>query len=519
MSSTTAVPIDDMMVNTERSATRRHIRGSSLLLVGRMVSLALNFGVQVLTVRYLSKSDYGAFAYALAVVSMGSSVSSLGLNRAIARFVPIYQEQRDYPHMFGTIILSIGTILGFGVALVLLVFGLQGLLIRSFVSNPLSAGLLLIMITLAPLQALDNWFQGMLAIFASPRAIFFRRYVLGPGLKLGAVLLVILYHGNVNLLAFGYLIGGILGVSIYTVMLFHVIRNLGLLRYFRLRTIKMPARAVFGFSIPTLSTDLVFILKSSMAVVLLEYFSSTVDVAEFRAVVPVAGLSLVVFQSFRLLFIPLAARLFALNDATGINDLYWKTAVWITIITFPIFAICFSMAEPLTVLLFGTRYAQSGTILALLALGNYLNAALGFNSDTLKVYGKVGYIVAIDILSAVIFLGLNLWLIPRYGALGAAIGTCCSLIVYNILNHAGLLLGTAIDLFQWQYLKVYLSIVLGAGGLFLVQEMVEPPLYIGGILLALVFLLLLRFNRNVLDIMQMFPELGRIPPVRRFLVS
>jgi len=49
------------------------IRGSSLLFCGRLIGLALNLAVQVLAVRYLSKRDYGAFAYALAVVAMGGS--------------------------------------------------------------------------------------------------------------------------------------------------------------------------------------------------------------------------------------------------------------------------------------------------------------------------------------------------------------------------------------------------------------------------------------------------------------
>ena len=51
----------------------------------------------------------------------------------------------------------------------------------------------------------------MLAIFASPRAIFFRRYVLGPCLKLAAVLFVISAGGSVHLLAVCYLIAGFLG--------------------------------------------------------------------------------------------------------------------------------------------------------------------------------------------------------------------------------------------------------------------------------------------------------------------
>src|SRR4051812_1227779 len=94
----------------KHDATQRHIRGSSLLLVGRFLALAMNFAAQVLTVRALSKSDYGALAYALSIISLGSSLTVFGLDKTITRFVPIYQEQKDYDRMFGTIILMISTI-------------------------------------------------------------------------------------------------------------------------------------------------------------------------------------------------------------------------------------------------------------------------------------------------------------------------------------------------------------------------------------------------------------------------
>ena len=73
--------------------------------------------------------------------------------------------------------------------------------------------LLLILISLVPVQALDNLFQGMVAIFVGARAIFFRRYVLGPGLKLTAVLLVLSIQGSVQLLAACYLVAGILIIN------------------------------------------------------------------------------------------------------------------------------------------------------------------------------------------------------------------------------------------------------------------------------------------------------------------
>jgi O-antigen/teichoic acid export membrane protein len=206
--------------------------------------------------------------------------------------------------------------------------------------------------------------------------------------------------------------------------------------------------------------------------------------------------------------------MFANKDQEGIDDLYWQSAIWITVISLPIFLVTFSLAQPLTLLLFGERYAQSGLVMALLAFGYYFNAALGFNADTLRVYGNVRYIVAIDILAMLVSLGLSLILIPRFGALGAAIGTCGTLVVHNILNHTGLKFSTEINLFQWRYLKVYASIALGALGLLVFQILVAPPVYIGLILAGLLSLIILLINRNVLNVEQTFPELLRFKLVR-----
>jgi O-antigen/teichoic acid export membrane protein len=278
-----------------------------------------------------------------------------------------------------------------------------------------------------------------------------------------------------------------------------------------LRRIVFPVREVFSFSTPLLTSDVVNILKSSFVVVLLGYFATTTAVAEFRAVVPVAGLNLMVMQSFKYLYTPEAARLFARQDSQGINNLYWRSATWIAVFTFPVFAASFSLARPLTVLLFEERYASSATVLALLALGNYMNAAMGFNAYTLRVYGKVGYIVAIDLISAVAGVVLNVLLIPRYGAIGAAVGTTAALVLYNLLNHAGLLLGTQIQLFQARYLRVYASIALGAAALFAIDQLVDPGTIVGSLLIALVSLLLVAVNWQVMEAGQMFPELRRIP--------
>lgn len=517
MSTTTTASAKKEKHRTEQKATKKQIRGSSLLLIGRVLSKGVGFVVQVLIVRYLAKSDYGAFAYALSVVAMGETIVTFGLDRAVTRFLPIYHEQRDYNKMFGTLFLVLSTIVSLSLGLILVFYGLQDFIGQNFVNDQQALSILLILIFLAPVQALDTLLNGMFAVFSRPRAIFFRKYVLGPVLKLSVVLLLIFGGSGVHFLAAGYLAAGVIAVVIFSVVLVHVLQEQKLFEHFSLPSMQVPAREVLAFTVPLLTSDLVYVFMGSIDAILLEYFQGTVDVAAMRAVQPMAKLNQIVLASFGLLFTPAAARMFAQDDRKGINNLYWRNAVWIAIASFPIFAATFSLAQPITVLLFGAEYADSGIILALLAVGYYFNAALGQNGLTLKVFGKVRYIMVINIAAAVLNVVANLILIPRYGALGAAVGTFITLVIFNSAKQAGLRLGTGIALLDRQYLKVYLSVGLGALGLWLAQWLTSMPIYASGLLAVLVSVAAVRLNRDLLDVEGTFPELLRLPFARLLL--
>ncbi len=505
------------------------LRGSTLLLLGRLISIGVNFLVQVLAVRYLAKADYGAFAWGLAIASMGASTVLLGLNRGVARYVPIYHEHREYGAMFGTVALALATVAGLGLAVVLAVLGAQGL-VRGEAHDELSVALLLILIGLVPLDALDALFETLLAVFAGARSIFVRRYLVAPGLKLAAVVLVIGVEGRVQLLAWAYLLAGAIGIGLYVALLWKALARQGLLAELNPRRMEFRARSLFGFSLPLLSTDVLLALETPMVVVILEHFHGTTQVADLRAVEPVAGLCLVVFQTFKILFRPQAARLYARQDEAALGSLYWRSASWVTVVTFPVFAACLFLAEPLTLLLFGERYRGAGVLLAILAAGKYFNAAMGTNTFTLQVYGRVKLIVGINAASAVLGLGLCLWLIPIYGAVGGAVATAGTIVARNVFYQAGLLATTRVGFFPRRALRVYLSVLAATGalaalasvtgyddesiGLSRSQGTHSVVIVAAGIAVASLGVIWL--NRRYLQIGDTFPELAKIPLLGRF---
>lgn len=497
-----------------RRETAGQIRGSALFLVGRALAMGINFVIQVLVVRYLTKADYGAFAYALAIVNTGEMLVTLGLDQALTRFISIYDERRDYARLFGTLALALGTILSLGLALVVLVIGLQGSLVGQVVDDSQAIALLVILIVLSPIQALDDVIMGLFAVFAAPRSIFVRKYLLEPGLKLVVVGLLVLSRSDVTFLALGYVAAGAAGVLLYGYMSIDLLRRRGALAHLDVRRLEVPAREIFSFTLPLLTTSLVFIVLNTSDALLLEHFQGPEAVGAWRVVQPLAGLNQLGLSSFALLFTPVAARLFARHDDEGMDHLYWQTAVWLALITFPLFAATFTLAQPLMSTFYGSRYASSAPFLALLSLGYYFSAGLGFNGLTLRVVGVIRYIVVINLAAVVFNLVLNVILIVRFGPLGAAVGTAATLILRNVLNQLGLRSSTRIHLLSPVHLPVYGSIVLATALLLLLQALVRPPTLVGLLAVVAASAAALGLNRRALEVGSTFPELLRLPFAR-----
>lgn len=507
-----AVPPADNQCSV--AATTRHIRGSSLLLVGRLLAVVLNFAVQILIVRYLSKTEFGAFAFALVLVSFAVSFATFGLDKSLARFVPLYHERGDWARMFGTILLAFGTAVGVAALIVAGVLGLHIWSGQTMFTDSLTLSLLAVLIFLVPVEAIDRLLGSLICVFAKPRALFFRRYLLGPGLKLTVVLLLVALGANAFFLTGGYLVGGLIGTAVYAVLLTKVLRKQGVLSQFRMRKIQVPAAEVYGFSAALFGSDMLSLMRGIVAVFLLGYFHSTLEVADLRAVLPIAGLNKVVLDSFQLLYLPSATRMFARDDTAGINRLYWRTAAWVALLSFPCLIACCSLAGPVTTLLLGDRYANAAPILAVLSVGYFFNAALGFNALTLKVYGQVRVIVANDVLGAVTLIGANLLLIPPYGAMGAAVATCATFVIHNLLNQAALLKAPGIEVFERRYIALYVTMATAAAVLLALQTTLAPPLYVSiGLALAVCIVVQWAF-RDLLAIGNMFPELARFPLIR-----
>jgi O-antigen/teichoic acid export membrane protein len=500
------------------------LRGSALLLAGTVLSSGIDFGAQVLLVRALAPADFGAWSYALATITLLATFAQLEMRQVVARYLPAYLATGDRRRAVGSVAFALGLVAAIGIGLAAVLVAALGIGFRP-TADGTSLGLLAVLAALVPIQAIDGACVGLFAALGASRAIFARQSPLGPVLRLGLVVAIVVGGGSVATLAIGYVVVTGVGAAIFVGALWRLLDRRGIVGD-RPRRSDIPAREMLRFAGPLLSSTLVWMLMESSDAILLGYFHDATAVAALRVVLPLARMNQLVSTTFSILYLPQAARLFAAGDRPGLDALYWRTTAWITVLTFPILIGTVAFAGPVTTFLYGPAYAASAPILALLAAGYAFQSVLGFNGLTVKVFGRLRYMVGVDLAVAALNVGLNLALVPALGAIGAAIGTTACLVAHNLLKHAGLARLTTVRPFPAELRPLYavlLTIGIGAG---LIGAVVGAggaggpgggtggglgPIVVAAIVAAAGGLAAVVMARRRLEIATLFPEVHRLP--------
>jgi O-antigen/teichoic acid export membrane protein len=497
--------------------SRRHVRGSFLLVLGRVLALFIGMATSVILVRALSKAEYGAFEYALTLAGAGRILLSLGQGRLLSRFMAGYEEEGDYPRMFGAMFLAVGTIVVTSVPIIAVLYLWSDELLGSAVEGDTAVRLVLVLVFVAPLEALDQVFVSLFAVFTRPRAIFVRKYLLAPGLRLVVVLVLWLTGGDVMLLAVGYLLASIAGILLYVVLFAHALHERGLWREFDPRNVILPFGAVFAFSVPLITGELALLSMKVGGVMVLALHHAVTEVAEYRAVFGVARLNTAITTSFATLFLPMIARLHARDEIDELRHTYWHTAAFVAVFTFPIFALTGPLASATTITLFGSRYADSVPVLSILAVGYYLNVVFGFNVYTLQVCGRIRLLVGVNLFMACLNIGLCFALAEELGAVGIAIANCAALISQNVINQWALRRSIHTGFIPRECWSSYLLIVGCTAALWLLDVVASPGIVWSVMAATLGSAVVLFGSRRTLRLADTFPELCRLPVIGRLV--
>jgi O-antigen/teichoic acid export membrane protein len=227
-----------------------------------------------------------------------------------------------------------------------------------------------------------------------------------------------------------------------------------------------------------------------------------------------ALVNLMILYTFSTLFTPAAARLHARGDNRGFRELYWRTTAWISLMSFPAFALMVAFPREVMVATLGHRYAGSASYLALVSTGYYISAMLGFNGVAIQILGRVRFQFFTSIATFAVMGLLDVVLIPRYGAAGAAVAVLLTLVFSNVAKQVALRFPGERRTFDPSYLPLYVDLAVGVVVAAAVHALVPGRLLVGVACVVTVTLTIVRRNSRLLGVSTTIPELTRVPGVR-----
>ena len=202
------------------------------------------------------------------------------------------------------------------------------------------------------------------------------------------------------------------------------------------------ARSLIAYGAPISIYQLINAFIARLDLLMLGYFVgrapgvTLATVGIYSAVIGTANGLRKVNQAFNPIFAPVVAGMTATGDHEVAAQTYARLAQWMLWILLPLVAVL-SLAGSTILLIYGPAFWQGGLWLGIVALASATNAFVSLGETVIMVQRPRLNLLHSSITLVVAFVGL-LWLIPRFGALGAAVGILLPYIVQGLLRYATL---------------------------------------------------------------------------------
>ena len=366
----------------------------------------------------LSRNDYGALAVLNTAIALFVGLTQFGLGNAFFRaYTCDYEDKRDRQHVVSTVTILL-SLISIPVAIVVLITApwLSDILLNTAsYAHEISLAALIVLLQNLTVPGL-SWLR------AENRALFYSILSIANLLVnlLGAILFVGFFHMGLigALLALG---SGYAVIVICTLPVILVRTGLHLRRDI--------TQNLLSFGLPLVSNFVsVWILQLSDRY-LLTHFASLSQTASYAVAYSLGGLlGVVVLSPFSLAW---PSAMFTIAKREDAPHVYRTIFRWYCIILLlSVFALALASTFVFD-FFFPITYHSAAPVIPIVALSIMLYAVYNYFNTAISIKRKTWFAVVFTTIAAVINVGFNLILIPRYGSMGAAWST---LLAYAILT-------------------------------------------------------------------------------------
>jgi len=477
---------------------RKIAKGAGFVLIGTIIGRAFGYGSRLIIAR-LGASDYGLVALGFAVMSIVATLSMVGMQSGIVRYVSFYKGKEDKGRIKGTIISALKITLPLSFISAFILFWYAGWISIQVFHDANLTPILRIFSIAIPFSVLTSNLLSATVGFQDMRYRVYTENIFQEPLKLAAIIILLLLGLGVVGAAWGWVIA----IMVMPFIAFYFLEK----RVFPVFNTKVKAVSVdkelFAFSFPLLFAGIAGMIMGWTDTLMLGYFSSSADVGIYNAALPTAQLIRGIPAAFAAIFFPVVSELYARNKIEDLRRTYSVVTKWMLSLIFPIFLLVLLFPEQIIKILFGAEYVSGATALSILVFGFMIGAAVGPTGATLQTYGKTKTVMMVNYIGAAINFGLNFLLIPIYGVNGAAVATGFSLALLYILSFLFAYRAAKVQPFRLSYLRIILASLIAVLVVYLLTRYVIGVSTFALIAMLIVFLALYFF---LLLLMKSFEE-------------
>ncbi|MEH2000457.1 MAG: flippase [Nostoc sp.] len=403
-----------------RSGLRAIIANTGWLFADRILRMGASLVVGVWVARYLGVQQYGLFNYALAFVSLFSPIFTLGLDDVVVRH--IVRQSSNKEEILGTTFWL--KFLG-GIASVLLAVSTMFFLGEH---ETLKIWLVAILGMAGIFRATDTievWFQSQVqskyTVIAKNTA-----FILNSAIKIALILT------KAPLLAFAWVTLAEFAMSAIGLLIVYQVKGSSLWLW---RWSFSAAKTLLKESLPLIFSGFAILIYMRIDQVMLGQMIGNSEVGIYSAAVRISEIWY---------FIPgaivssVAPSIYAAKEKS--ESLYYqrigKLLSLMTCISFAIALPLTFLSDKIIMVMFGSGYAEAGTILAV-HIWTSLFVFMGLATSPWFIAEGLNHVsLGKTLFGAILNIILNLLLIPKYAGLGAAIATIISQAAATFLCNA-----------------------------------------------------------------------------------
>jgi O-antigen/teichoic acid export membrane protein len=413
---------------------KKLLSGSGLVMAFKVAGAGAGYVFAYLITSNYGAETFGVFELSLTVLTIATVFGSLGLDGALVRFIPEFVEKKAPEHPRKVYVYALSLALPFSMVLAALLYVFSDDLALKF-GNELLGVPFRVTAFLVPFS---TWFGINAEAFRGMRhMVEYSIFQRGTVILLAIAAFFCFKYFTIELddhlvplIAFG------IGLILLTLISgTSTPRRLSQIISYNSsdRLIEpLEIRPLLIVAFPMLMSTSMFMIMNWTDTIMIGYYRDEAQVGVYRLAFKVANL--ITFTQFAISSIaaPMFSSFFAKNDLEGMKritrdigymNLAISTPVFIMMLIFPSFVLDF----------FGKEFSAGVAPLIVLAIGQIINAICGPVMYILTMTGKEKKARNNIIVASVINLGLNLYLIPIYGLMGAASATAISTVVWNIL--------------------------------------------------------------------------------------